>query len=206
MSTAPHFDIDMAAFWRDPYPTLAQLRKDAPIAFVPQLGGTVFAARDDIFLCEKNIEVFSSHQPQGLMNKLMGQNMMRKDGDAHMAERKAIFPSVSPKTVKAHWTAQFQAHADRILDALDPGRDDRFLHRFRHAVFGRMPEVDHRPDQHALSGHGRLVAGHDRRDRELYRRAVGRGALPSRHRRDRCCDRRHGCRSSPRRRTRACSA
>ena len=127
MSTAPHFDIDMAAFWSDPYPTLAQLRKDAPIAFVPQLGGTVFARRDDIFLCEKNIEVFSSHQPQGLMNRLMGHNMMRKDGDAHMAERKAIFPSVSPKTVKAHWTAQFQAHADRILDTLDPGQRDRFL-------------------------------------------------------------------------------
>ena len=53
------------------------------------------------------------------MNKLMGHNMMRKDGDAHMAERKAIFPAISPKTVKSHWAAQFQAHADRILDGLD---------------------------------------------------------------------------------------
>jgi cytochrome P450 len=130
MSTAPHVDIDMATFWRDPYPALAQLRKDAPIAFVPQLGGTVFACRDDIFICEKNIEVFSSHQPQGLMNKLMGQNMMRKDGDAHMAERKAIFSAVSPKTVKAHWTAQFQAHADRILDTLEPGREIDFCKDF----------------------------------------------------------------------------
>ncbi len=130
MSTAPRFDIDMAAFWRDPYPALAQLRKDAPIAFVPQLGGTVFACRDDIFVCEKNIAVFSSHQPQGLMNRLMGQNMMRKDGEAHMAERKAIFPSVSPKTVKALWTAQFQAHADRILDALESGRGIDFCTDF----------------------------------------------------------------------------
>ena len=46
----------------------------------------------------------------------MGHNMMRKDGDAHMAERKAIFPAISPRTVKAHWTAQFKAHADRIID------------------------------------------------------------------------------------------
>jgi cytochrome P450 len=130
MSTAPHFDIDMAAFWRDPYPALAQLRRDAPIAFVPQLGGTVFACRDDIFICEKQIEVFSSHQPQGLMNRLMGQNMMRKDGDAHMAERKAIFPSVSPKTVKAHWTAQFQAHAGRILDTLESGQSFDFCKDF----------------------------------------------------------------------------
>jgi cytochrome P450 len=130
MSNAPHFEVDMAALWRDPYPAYARLRKEAPIAFVPQLGGTVFAARDDIFVCEKQVEIFSSHQPGGLMNTLMGVNLMRKDGDAHMAERRAIFPAVSPKTVKAHWTAQFQAHADRILDGLEPVREIDFCKEF----------------------------------------------------------------------------
>ena len=120
MNHAPRFDIDLPAFWQDPYPTLARLRAEAPIAFVPQLGSTLFTRRDDIFTCEKMIDVFSSHQPAGLMNRLMGHNMMRKDGDAHMAERKAIFPAVSPKTVKAHWSATFQAHADRLLEALAP--------------------------------------------------------------------------------------
>src|SRR5262245_45011024 len=120
VSTAPRIDIDPAAFWQDPYPTLARFRKEAPIVFVPQLGSTLLCSRDDIFVSEKQIDVFSSHQPQGLMNRLMGHNMMRKDGDAHMNERKAIFPAISPKTVKSHWTAQFQAHADRIIDALEP--------------------------------------------------------------------------------------
>ena len=118
MSTAPSFDIDLVDFKRDPYPTFARLRSTCPIAYVPQLGSTLFTRRDDIFVCEKNIDVFSSHQPGGLMNKLMGHNMMRKDGGAHLAERKVIFPSVSPKTVAGHWRAQFQAHADRVLDAL----------------------------------------------------------------------------------------
>ncbi|MGP8119445.1 MAG: cytochrome P450 [Xanthobacteraceae bacterium] len=122
MSTAPRFDIDPVAFWNDPYPALAEMRRRAPIAFVPQLGSTVFARRDDIFVSEKQIEVFSSHQPQGLMNRLMGHNMMRKDGDAHMAERKAVFPAISPKTVKSHWTARFQSHAERIIAGLDPSR------------------------------------------------------------------------------------
>lgn len=121
MSTAPRIDIDLPAFWRDPYPTLAQLRKEAPIAFIPQLGGTVFCNRDDIFVSEKQIDVFSSHQPEGLMNKLMGHNMMRKDGDAHMSERQIIFPAVSPKTVKSHWSAQFQDHADRLVATLNAG-------------------------------------------------------------------------------------
>jgi cytochrome P450 len=119
MSTAPSFDIDLVDFKRDPYPTFACLRSTCPIAYVPQLGSTLFTRRDDIFVCEKNIDVFSSHQPGGLMNKLMGHNMMRKDGEAHLAERKVIFPSVSPKTVAGHWRAQFQAHADRVLDAME---------------------------------------------------------------------------------------
>src|SRR5664279_4371465 len=120
MSNAPHYNIDVSAFWADPYPDLAKMRKDAPIAFVPQLGSTVFTRRDDIFSQEKRIDVFSSHQPAGLMNTLMGHNMMRKDGDAHMSERAAMFPSVSPRTVRDTWSRQFQSHADRILEALAP--------------------------------------------------------------------------------------
>jgi cytochrome P450 len=118
MSNAPHYNIDVPAFWADPYPDLARMRKEAPIAFVPQLGSTVFTRRGDIYTQEKRIDVFSSHQPGGLMNVLMGHNMMRKDGEAHMAERAQMFPAVSPRVVKATWLAKFQAHADRILDEL----------------------------------------------------------------------------------------
>ncbi|MGB3448114.1 MAG: cytochrome P450 [Xanthobacteraceae bacterium] len=125
MSNAPHFDIDVREFWNDPYPALKRMRAEAPIAFIPQLGSTIFTRRDDIFVSEKQIEVFSSHQPAGLMNVLMGHNMMRKDGDAHMSERAAMFPAVSPRTVRDTWRSQFQAHAYRILDDLTPqGRAD----------------------------------------------------------------------------------
>lgn len=125
MSNAPHFDIDVREFWNDPYPALKRMRAQMPIAFIPQLGSTIFTRRDDIFVSEKQIAVFSSHQPAGLMNVLMGHNMMRKDGDAHMSERTAMFPAVSPRTVRDTWRAQFQAHADRILDDLAPqGRAD----------------------------------------------------------------------------------
>jgi cytochrome P450 len=53
------------------------------------------------------------------MVKLMGHNMMRKDGAAHMAERAIFFPAVSPRAVRGHWRNEFQAHADRILDELE---------------------------------------------------------------------------------------
>lgn len=118
MSNAPRIDIGIAAFSNDPYPVLVALRERTPIAFVPQLGSTLLCNRDDISASEKRIDVFSSDQPDGLMTRLMGHNMMRKDADAHMSERSIYFSAVSPKAVKSYWTTQFQKHADRIIDAL----------------------------------------------------------------------------------------
>ncbi|MBY6163647.1 cytochrome P450 [Mameliella alba] len=120
MSNAPIIEIDPISFWRDPYPVLAHLRRDAPVAYVPQLGATLMTLRNDIFENEKKIDVFSSDQPDGLMTRLMGQNMMRKDGAPHMAERKAIFPTVSPKTVKTTWKAAFDRMTDAVLEELAP--------------------------------------------------------------------------------------
>ena len=120
MSDAPVFDVDPQAFWADPYPALKRMRAEAPIAYVPQLGATLITRRDDIFTQEKRVEVFSSDQPEGLMTVLMGRNMMRKDGADHAAERKAVFPTVSPKTVRDVWTAQFRARTADVLDRIAP--------------------------------------------------------------------------------------
>jgi hypothetical protein len=114
------FEIDPDRFWSDPYPDLATMRATAPIAFVPQLGATLITARNDIAVCEKNVEVFSSDQPGGLMNVLMGQNMMRRDGADHKAERRVYYPAIAPNAVREVWAAQFGAHASRILDELAP--------------------------------------------------------------------------------------
>ncbi len=122
MSNAPHVEIDRDAFWRDPYPALAAMRRDRPIAFVPQLGATLFTRRAHIAELEKLTEVFSSHQPQGLMNRLMGHNMMRKDGAEHIAERKLMLTTLGPQAVRDLWEPIFRADAQRVLDALVPRR------------------------------------------------------------------------------------
>jgi cytochrome P450 len=120
MPQSPSFDIDLAAFNADPYPILARLRREAPVAFIPQLGSFLLTRLDDIVVWEKRTDVFSSHQPQGLMNRLMGHNMMRKDGQEHLAERMVFLKAVSPQAVKQVWTQRFQMHARRILDEIAP--------------------------------------------------------------------------------------
>ena len=120
MTVAPRFDIDMDAFWHDPYPTLARMRDEAPVAFVPQLDGIVLTRRDDIDHWEKRIDVFSSEQPGGLMTRLMGRNMMRCDGDEHQRQRRQMQPAVSPRTVSRHWHRAFRDAAAGILRDLAP--------------------------------------------------------------------------------------
>lgn len=115
---APIVDIDLQAFHSDPYPDLAQMRRQSPVCFVPQLDACLFTLHEDIVCCEKNVEVFSSQQPGGLMTVLMGENMMRKDGDQHVLERKQSMPSLSPRTVKQVWKQQFEQAADLLIEAL----------------------------------------------------------------------------------------
>jgi cytochrome P450 len=116
---APVFEIDARAFWADPYPTLADMRATAPLVQVPQLNGAyLMTRRNDIHREEKRIEVLSSRQPGGLMTRLMGENLMRRDGEAHMAERRALFPALSPRTVREHWLPLFREKTAAILDAL----------------------------------------------------------------------------------------
>ncbi len=118
MQNKPTHNIDVSRFKRNPYPDLQKMRAVNPICFVPQLNATMICDRDSIYECEKNINVFSSVQPQGLMTILMGQNMMRKDGRDHSKERKAIFKTISPKTSRDHWRAKFETIADNIIDKI----------------------------------------------------------------------------------------
>lgn len=118
MIDPPTVTIDPQAFWQNPYPTLAQMRAKTPLCHVPELGALLMVKRDDIFVCEKNVEIFSSYQPDGLMSVLMGENMMRKDGDAHLRERRQCFPAFSPRTVRDVWKARFQQDAQAVVDGL----------------------------------------------------------------------------------------
>ena len=132
----PIFEIDPQSFWNDPYPALAEMRQKHPICFVPQLNATLFTKRDDIFTCEKMIDVFSSDQPGGLMTVLMGENMMRKDGDPHFEERKQAFPALSPRTVRDIWKAKFQHHTAEILDGFQSGQSIDLVTQYAMPVSG----------------------------------------------------------------------
>ncbi len=94
------------------------MRRDTPVAWVNQLGAIVLTRHAHITQAEKDIAFFSSHQPQGLMTKLMGENMMRKDGPAHLRERKLMLATLTTRQVRERWMAVFEAIADEVLSEL----------------------------------------------------------------------------------------
>ena len=128
------FNINYEDFSSDPYPVLSELRDTAPISFVPQLNAILLAKHADIFICEKNTSVFSSVQPDGLMTKLMGQNMMRKDSEEHQKERHIIFPTVSPKTTQNVWKQKFIDQTKKTLDNLSDRKEINLVDEFAKPV------------------------------------------------------------------------
>ena len=112
------FNIDTDKFWHDPYPDLMQIQALGPVVFVPQLGAALITRRLDVFTEEKRVDLLSSRQPLGLMTRLMGENMMRKDGSTHALERRQIFPSLSPRTVIDVWQSEFENITDKVIKKL----------------------------------------------------------------------------------------
>jgi len=100
---------------------MAKLRRTNPVAQIPELNAVVFSRRSDIVSCEKNTAVFSSHQPDGLMNSLMGLNMMRKDGAEHIHERKMLLPVFVGDAIKNHWKPLFEKDVETRLNKLQAG-------------------------------------------------------------------------------------
>lgn len=136
MSSAPVVSVDPASFWDDPYPTLARMRAETPICDVPELGATLLTRRDHIHACEKNVAVFSSEQPGGLMNVLMGRNMMRKDGAEHRRERFVYYPAISPSKVKSFWSTEFARITDAVIDSIIDDKSADLVPAYATAVSG----------------------------------------------------------------------
>ena len=136
MTNPPTVSIDVNAFWHDPYPTLAHMREHTPICTVPELAATLMLRRDDIFNCEKMVDVFSSHQPGGLMNEVMGLTLMRRDGESHLEQRKQIFPSLSPRTVLNTWKQAFIKSTETVLAELESEDEIDLVTQFAMPVSG----------------------------------------------------------------------
>lgn len=121
--------VDPAQLMRDPYPTFARLRREAPVAWIPSLGRFLITGFDECFAAELDGERFSSHEERSTSTQVRatgGRSVIRMDDPRHKLNRTAISPAVRPLTIKKVWAERFQKNADRYLaelSAVGPGAD-----------------------------------------------------------------------------------
>lgn len=115
---APVVELDLAELCDDPYPAYAELRRTAPLAWVPSVGRHLLTRYEDIVRAEKLPEVFSSREEGSLLLRTVGPNLLREDDPEHRRLRAAAEPPTRPRQVRELWAAAFQRNAHELLDRL----------------------------------------------------------------------------------------
>ncbi|MEW2398270.1 cytochrome P450 [Streptomyces sp. NPDC046862] len=115
---APVVELDLAELRRDPYPAYAELRRTAPLAWVPSVGRHLLTRYDDIVHAEKLPEVFSSHEKGSLLLRTVGPNLLREDGPEHRRLRAAAEPPTRPRQVRDLWAGAFEKNAHALLERI----------------------------------------------------------------------------------------
>lgn len=120
-------DVTFAELLSDPYPTFKRARELAAIVRIAAANIMIATRYEDIMAMERDAETFSSVNPQSLVNKVMGHTMMRKDGEAHARERKAVEPALRPGAVKSCWAPKLEAIFDDVIAGFEAnGEADLF--------------------------------------------------------------------------------
>ncbi|MEX0985497.1 MAG: cytochrome P450 [Actinomycetota bacterium] len=110
-------DIGLAALEADPYPTYVWMRRELPIAFVPETGRVLVTTWA---LCEEagsNDEVFGPTQHP--FNTVYGDpNVMSLTGPAHRNLRNSLNPPFRPRAVTAYRDSALRATAARYVEGI----------------------------------------------------------------------------------------
>ncbi len=103
----------------DPYPIYRRLRADSPVLRVKAINRTLLTKAADTRAVKDNPALFSSNDPSTPMEKAFeAHTLMRKDGEEHMRERRAMMPTFTPKNLKTIWAPAYEKHADAYLSRL----------------------------------------------------------------------------------------
>src|SRR5262245_10179776 len=117
-------EIGLDELERDPYPTYVWMRRELPIAYVPEVGRvlvTTWALCDE---AGSNDEVFGPTQHP--FSEVYGvPNVMSLTGTAHRTLRNAANPPFRPRTVNTYRESTLRSTAVKAVDAIRPrGRAD----------------------------------------------------------------------------------
>lgn len=114
--------ITLEALHRDPYPIYRRLRAEAPVLRVEAVKRIMLTKAADTRFVKDNPELFSSDDPHTPMRRaFQAHTLMRKDGEAHAAERGAMAPAFAPKCIMGEWAPRYARIAEEYVARLPKG-------------------------------------------------------------------------------------
>jgi len=119
--------VDDDFFAGDPYPDLARLRHEAPVAWDPDLGywaltrhaDVLAVSRDSATFCSRQGVLYAALKPADQVPAVPG-SLLTADPPQHTWYRKILQPSFTPSRMRA-LEPHLRTLAGRLLDAVEPG-------------------------------------------------------------------------------------
>ena len=123
MALAPLDDtITLAQLTTDPYPIYRRLRAQSPVLRVASAKRTFLTTAELTKQVKDAPDLFSSNDPNTPMKPAFrAHTLMRKDGEEHMRERKAMMPALTPKKINTDWGPLYQELAEEYVGRLPRG-------------------------------------------------------------------------------------
>jgi cytochrome P450 len=143
VSAALDFPLDLEQMAVDPYPTYAEMRRRAPVAFVPQLNLWMVTRWREVEAVANGRETWGS--PAGLdrLNRTFGEpNVLTANGEEHAMQRVGIDAVLRPRAVNEYVEELVRPIAAELITGLRPdgGADlvDQYLEPLSVLALGRL--------------------------------------------------------------------
>ncbi|HZO06139.1 MAG TPA: hypothetical protein VFB52_07105, partial [Solirubrobacterales bacterium] len=121
MASATEFPLDLDRMAVDPYPVYAQMRREAPVAFVPQLNLFMVTRWSEVEAVASGRETWGS--PAGLdrLNRTFGEpNVLTANGEEHAMQRVGIDAVLRPRAVNTYVEELIRPIATELIEGLRP--------------------------------------------------------------------------------------
>ncbi len=117
-STIGH-SISLAALNEDPNAIFAALREHEPVSWVPATQTWFLTRFKDISDVLRDSETFSVEDPDSLLSRIFGSQILSVDGVLHDRYRRPVRPSFTPKSVKETMQAATKKRADQLIQTFE---------------------------------------------------------------------------------------
>ena len=113
--------IRLDALASDPYPALAELRRQEPVSWVPETGMWFVTRRDDVLTVLRDPETFTTDTPESTIRDIFGAHMMTTEGATQLRYKKKCMPPFQVRRLEEEALSGLEREVARLVNGFDSG-------------------------------------------------------------------------------------